>query len=164
MRNLGHPFGASNVAECRLQQIRVTVLKDGIEIGSDVLASVGCRMVDLDTLFSASDFITLHVPLSPETRGFVDSRRLSLMKTSSYIVNASRGEVIDEAALVKALREGTIAGAALDVFGTEPPSSELLSAPNLIATPHVAGQTSDSMRMAITVTGTKIIQFFERRQ
>jgi len=136
---------------------------DVIEIGKDVLASIGCTMVDLDTLFSSSDFVTLHVPLSPETTHLVDSRRLALMKRTCYLVNASRGEVIDELALSKALKEGTIAGAGLDVFEKEPPSQELLDAPNLIATPHIAGQTRDAQRMAITITGRKIVQFFQRR-
>jgi D-3-phosphoglycerate dehydrogenase / 2-oxoglutarate reductase len=137
---------------------------DVVEISGDVLDSIGCKMVDMDTLFSSSDFITLHVPLSPETRNLVDSRRLSLMKKSAYLVNASRGEVVDEVALARALREGKIAGAGLDVFEKEPPSPELLSAPNLVATPHIAGQTSDAQRMAITVTGAKIVQFFGHRQ
>jgi D-3-phosphoglycerate dehydrogenase / 2-oxoglutarate reductase len=137
---------------------------DIIEISKEVLSSIGCTMVDLDTLFSSSDFVTLHVPLSPETKHLVDSRRLSLMKRGSFIVNTSRGEVIDEAALAQALIEGKIAGAALDVFENEPPSPEILAAPNLIATPHIAGQTSDAQRMAITVTGAKIVQFFQRRE
>lgn len=137
---------------------------DIIEISKDVLSSIGCTMVDLDTLFSSSDFITLHVPLSPETRHLVDSRRLALMKKGSFIVNTSRGEVIDEVALAQALRDGTIAGAALDVFEKEPPGAEILGAPNLIATPHIGGQTSDAQRMAITVTGAKLVQFFQRRE
>jgi D-3-phosphoglycerate dehydrogenase len=137
---------------------------DIIDISKDVLSSIGCTMVDLDTLFASSDFITLHVPLSPETRHLVDSRRLSLMKKGSFIVNTSRGEVIDQTALARALEEGQIAGAALDVFEKEPPTEEILIAPNLIATPHIAGQTSDAQKMAITVTGGKIVQFFQRRE
>ncbi len=137
---------------------------DIIEIGKDVLASIGCTMVDMDTLFSSSDFITLHVPLTAESRHLVDSRRLSLMKKGAFIINTSRGEVVDEVALAQALRDGTIAGAALDVFEKEPPDRGILDAPNLIATPHIAGQTSDAQRMAITVTGTKIVQFFQQRR
>lgn len=137
---------------------------DIIEISRDVLSSLGCTMVDLDSLFSSSDFVTLHVPLSPETRQLVDSRRLSLMKKTSFLINTSRGEVIDERALVEALASGTIAGAALDVFETEPPGPGLLAAPNLIATPHIGGQTAEAQRMAISVTGTKITQFFQRRE
>jgi len=137
---------------------------DIIEISRDVLSSIGCTMVDLDTLFSSSDFVTLHVPLSPETRHLVDSRRLSLMRKGAYLINTSRGEVIDEAALIHALTAGTIGGAALDVFEKEPPGPEILGAPNLIATPHIAGQTAEAQRMAITVTGAKISQFFKNRE
>jgi len=137
---------------------------DIIEISKEVLSSIGCTMVDLDTLFTSSDFITLHVPSTPETKHLVDSRRLSLMKKTSFIVNTSRGDVIDEAALASALRDGTIAGAALDVFEKEPPGPEMLGAPNLIATPHIGGQTFDAQKMAITVTGAKIVQFFQRRE
>ena len=136
---------------------------DIIEIGKDVLDQLGCTMVDLDTLFASSDFITLHVPLTAETRHLVDLRRLSLMKKTSFIVNTSRGEVIDEVALVRALNEKTIAGAGLDVFEREPPGPEVLAAPNLIATPHIGGQTIDAQKMAITVTGSKIVQFFRSR-
>jgi D-3-phosphoglycerate dehydrogenase len=137
---------------------------DIIEISRDVLQAMGCTMVDLDTLFSTSDFVTLHVPLTPETRHLVDARRLSLMKNGAFLINASRGEVIDEPALISALTSGTLAGAALDVFESEPPSPELLAAPNLIATPHIGGQTAEAQRMAISVTGTKIVQFFQRRE
>jgi len=136
---------------------------DIIEISREVLSSIGCTMVDLDTLFSSSDFVTLHVPLSPETRHLVDSRRLSLMKKEAFLINTSRGEVIEEPALVQALATGAIGGAALDVFETEPPGPEILAAPNLIATPHVGGQTAEAQKMAITVTGAKIAQFFQRR-
>lgn len=137
---------------------------DIIEISKEVLSSIGCTMVDLDTLFTSSDFITLHVPSTPETKHLVDSRRLSLMKKTAFIVNTSRGDVINEADLAKALRDGIIAGAALDVFEKEPPGPEILGAPNLIATPHIGGQTSDAQKMAITVTGAKIVQFFQRRE
>jgi D-3-phosphoglycerate dehydrogenase / 2-oxoglutarate reductase len=137
---------------------------DIIEIGQDILSSIGCTMVDLDSLFSSSDFITLHVPLTPETRHLVDTRRLAMMKKGGFIVNTSRGEVIDEPALVRALADGTIAGAALDVFEKEPPSSAILDAPNLIATPHIGGQTSDAQRKALTVTATKIGEFFHGKE
>ncbi len=137
---------------------------DVIEVPQETLASLGVRMVDLDTLFASADFITLHVPLTSETRHLVDSRRISLMKKSSFIINTSRGEVIDEAALTKALRADEIGGAALDVFESEPATGEILTAPNLIATPHIGGQTKDSQANAVTIVGAKINQFFAGRQ
>jgi D-3-phosphoglycerate dehydrogenase len=137
---------------------------DVIEVPQETLASLGCRMVDLDTLFASSDFITLHVPLTSETRRMVDQRRISLMKKGAFIVNTSRGEVIDEAALAKALMAEEIGGAALDVFESEPSVGAIVAAPNLIATPHIGGQTRDSQSMAVSIVGTKIKQFFAMRQ
>jgi D-3-phosphoglycerate dehydrogenase len=137
---------------------------DVIEVPQETLASLGCRMVDLDTLFASSDFITLHVPLTSETRRMVDQRRISLMKRGSYIINTSRGEVIDEAALARALRAEEIGGAALDVFENEPAVGAIIAAPNLISTPHIGGQTKDSQTMAVSIVGAKINQFFARRQ
>jgi D-3-phosphoglycerate dehydrogenase len=135
---------------------------DIVEISPDLLESIGCKVTDLDTLFSSSDFITLHVPLSPETVRMVDTRRLSLMKKTAFIVNASRGGVIDEAALASALSEGLLAGAALDVFEKEPPSGPILSAPNIIATPHIGGQTTEAQTKAISVVGAKIRKHFSK--
>ncbi len=137
---------------------------DVIEVSQETLASLGCRMVDLDSLFASADFITLHVPLTTETRHMVDPRRISLMKKNSFLINTSRGEVIDEAALARALMAGEIGGAALDVFEREPPSVEMATAPNLIMTPHIGGQTKDAQTMAITIVGAKLNQFFAGRQ
>jgi D-3-phosphoglycerate dehydrogenase / 2-oxoglutarate reductase len=137
---------------------------DVVEVSQETLGSLGVRMVDLDTLFASSDFITLHVPLTTESRHMVDARRLSLMRKTAVIVNTSRGEVIDEVALVAALRAGEIGGAALDVFETEPPASDILSAPNVIATPHVGGQTKDAQISSVRIVGAKINQFFAGRQ
>jgi len=140
------------------------VAYDVVEVPQETLASMGCRMVDLDTLFASSDFITLHIPLTTESRHMVDSRRLSLMKRNAFLINTSRGEVIDEGALERALRAGEIGGAALDVFENEPPRSDIATAPNLIATPHIGGQTKDAQAMAVTIVGAKINQFFAGRQ
>ncbi len=137
---------------------------DVVEVSQETLASLGCRMVDLDTLFASSDFITLHVPLTTETRHMVDARRIALMKRNAFLVNTSRGEVIDEAALFRALREGEIGGAALDVFEREPPGPEVNTVPNVIITPHIGGQTMDAQRNAVAIVGAKINQFFTGRQ
>ncbi|MDA4117374.1 MAG: hydroxyacid dehydrogenase [Thaumarchaeota archaeon] len=137
---------------------------DVIEVPQETLASLGCRMVDLDSLFASSDFITLHVPLTKETRHMVDSRRLSLMKKNAFLINTSRGEVIDEADLAEALRTGEIGGAGLDVFEKEPPGAEITMLENVIATPHVGGQTRDAQTRAIAIVGAKTNQFFAGRQ
>jgi D-3-phosphoglycerate dehydrogenase / 2-oxoglutarate reductase len=133
---------------------------DVVEVPREILASLDCRIVDLDTIFASSDFISLHVPLTAETRHLVDRRRLSLMRESAFIVNTSRGEVIDEAALVRALNAGEIGGAGLDVFEGEPKITEVVTAANTITTPHVGGQTEDAQASAVSVAGAKINDFF----
>ena len=135
---------------------------DVIPIPRDVVDELHCKIVGLDEVFSSSDYITLHVPMTQDTRRMVDSRRLASMKRSAFIINTSRGGVIDEAALVDALRNGVIAGAALDVFEKEPPGGPILSAPNIIVTPHVGGQTAEAQVSAITVVGDKLREFFSR--
>ena len=98
----------------------------------------------METLLSESDFVSLHVPLGPETTGLIDRRALSLMRPSAILVNTSRGPVVDTDSLTDALQRGRIAGAALDVTDPEPlpPDHPLLALPNVIVTPHIAGATA----------------------
>jgi D-3-phosphoglycerate dehydrogenase / 2-oxoglutarate reductase len=133
---------------------------DSVEVPQETLASLGCRMVDLDTLFASSDFITLHVPLTAETKHLADQRRLSLMKKGAFIVNTARGEVVDEAALTRALEKGEIRGAGLDVFAGEPKVTEVVTAPNTVTTPHIGGQTEDAQASAVALAGARIKEFF----
>lgn len=100
----------------------------------------------LDELLSQSDVVSLHVPLRPETRRLIGPRELRLMRTSAILINTARGGVVDEGALVAALRDGQIAGAALDVFDPEPPSAgnPLFALPNTLLTPHIAGLTGSA--------------------
>jgi glycerate dehydrogenase len=101
------------------------------------------RFVDLEVLFSQSDVVSIHCPLTAETEGLVNASRLHLMKETAYLINTSRGPVVDERALAEALNEGEIAGAAVDVLSTEPPRADnpLLSARNCVITPHIAWAT-----------------------
>lgn len=111
-------------------------------------------LVPLDRLLETADVISLHVPLTDETRGLINEAALARMKKGVFILNASRGGVVDEAALARALVEGRIAGAGLDVFETEPlyPESPLLSAPNLVLTPHLGASTKEAqLQVAIEV-------------
>jgi phosphoglycerate dehydrogenase-like enzyme len=101
-------------------------------------AELGIKLVDLDTVFRESDFVTLNCPLTQETRHLVDARRLNLMKSTAFLINCARGPVVDQQALTKALQERRIAGAGLDVFDPEPPHPDdpILKLDNIIATPH----------------------------
>jgi D-3-phosphoglycerate dehydrogenase len=133
---------------------------DVIPLSEAVLEPLGARVVGLDELFSSSDFITLHVPLTPETARLAGAERIAKMKKGAVLVNTSRGGVVDEDALASALREGRIGGAALDVFEKEPPSGAIMGAPNTILTPHIGGQTEEAQSNAVTVIGEKVRAFF----
>ncbi len=110
-------------------------------------AELGCRYVPLEDLLRESDFVVLCVPLTPDTRHLIGQRELSLMKHTAYLVNISRGPVVEEEALVKALKEGKLAGAALDVFEREPEVHPgLLELNNAVLTPHIGSATVDTRR------------------
>jgi D-3-phosphoglycerate dehydrogenase len=114
----------------------------------------------LDTLLATSDVITLHVPLLPATYHMIGEQEFSHMNDDVYLINTSRGGVIDEKALLKALKSGKVAGAALDVFETEPPSdSELINEPNVISTPHIGSTTKETQKNASITLAQKIIDF-----
>ena len=105
----------------------------------------------MDDIFRQADVVSLHTPLTPETRGFVNAARLRLMKPTAFLVNFSRGEVIDEKALYDALKTGVIAGAAIDVYDPEPPLNDnpLFELDNIILSPHSAALTGECViRMA----------------
>jgi len=132
---------------------------DIVRPADEDLGRVGARLVSLEELFESSDFISIHVTLTPQTRGMIGEQLLRRAKSSAIIVNTSRGEVFDTAALIKALKSGWIAGAALDVYDREPPdpSSELLALPNVVHTPHIGAQTYEAQRKSITMLVEKII-------
>lgn len=120
----------------------------------------------LDQLFSQSDFISIHVPYTKETHHLIDDRLLSLMKPDSYLINTSRGSVVDEKALIEALKNASIAGAGLDVFEKEPPSPDnpLLKFENVITTPHSAGLNRDCERKLAIEAAQAMVDFLEGRQ
>lgn len=107
--------------------------------------AIGVTLVDLDTLISTADVVIVLATLTPETHHMINASKLGLMKSNALLINISRGPIIDEAALIKVLENGAIAGAALDVFETEPPSKDnpLLRLENVIATPHNIGWTDE---------------------
>jgi D-3-phosphoglycerate dehydrogenase / 2-oxoglutarate reductase len=132
---------------------------DPYPIDRDYIKEVGLIVTDLNTLIQSADFITCHVPLLEETKHLFNAELISNMKSTAYIINASRGGVIDETALYNALCKGSIAGAALDVFETEPPLNNLLiELPNVICTPHIGAQTKEAQELTSIVIAEKIIQ------
>ena len=145
-------------------RIGQTVAKIAIGFGMKVLATnrslktspvPGVKMTDLDTVFRKSDIVSLHCPLTDDNRGFINSQRLATMKQSAFLINTSRGLLVDEKVLADALDSGMIAGAGLDVLSAEPPNPDnpLLSAKNCFITPHIAWATHAArerlMRIAI---------------
>ncbi|MFB0562749.1 MAG: 2-hydroxyacid dehydrogenase [Candidatus Lokiarchaeia archaeon] len=113
---------------------------------------IGVRYVSLEELLSTSDFVSLHVPLTSETKGIIGKKELNKMKNTAYLINTSRGPVVDERALYEALTEGSIRGAALDVFDEEPinPDNPLLKLKNVVLTPHIGSATLETRtRMAV---------------
>jgi D-3-phosphoglycerate dehydrogenase len=121
--------------------------------------------VSVDELFAAADVAVLCCPLNDATRGMVDARLLGRMKPGALLVNVSRGAVVDEAALIAALGEGRIGGAALDVFAVQPlpPDSPLLQLPNVIVSTHLAGITRDSMKRMGESVARQTLQLLEGR-
>ena len=131
---------------------------DVIPIPDEFVREVGLIKTDLDTLLSSSDYVSFHVPFTSETHHLVNSQRLGKMKKTAYIINTSRGEIIDEDALFTALKEGKIAGAALDVFEKEPATgNKLTTLSNVICTPHIGAQTKEAQNLAANVIAEKII-------
>jgi D-3-phosphoglycerate dehydrogenase len=112
----------------------------------------------LDELLQKADFITIHTPLTDSTRNMVGADMLAKMKEGVRIVCAARGNIIDEAALLAALNSGKVAGAALDVFSTEPPvDSELVKHPKVITTPHIGGQTMEAQIRAANDISNEVL-------
>ncbi len=124
---------------------------------------VGFRYLELDELLRTSDIISLHLRATADARHFLNRERLALLKPTAFVVNTARGALIDEAALVEWLREKRIAGAALDVFETEPlpPGHPLAALPNALLTPHCAGMTPDSNLIGLTMAVENIEKFLK---
>ncbi len=133
----------------RLQAFGVNVIAYDPYVTSARAQQLGVTLVTLDELLEQSDFITIHMPKTPETTGMISDEQLERMKPTAFIVNVARGGLIDEEALHRALTAGTIAGAGLDVFVSEPPKdSPLLALPNVVVTPHLGASTDEAQEKA----------------
>ncbi len=132
---------------------------DVIPIDETFSKDVGLMKTDLDTLLQSSDYVSLHIPLLDSTYHLINAEKLSKMKKTAKIINTSRGGVIDEEALYDALKKGNLGGAALDVFETEPATSnKLATLSNVICTPHIGAQTKEAQSLAANIIAEKIIQ------
>ena len=138
-----------------LQPFNCEILVYDVIDQTEYYNSVGVKEVDIPTILRNSDFITLHVPLNEDTKNMISTEEFRTMKKSAYIINSARGGVVDEEALKEALKNGEIAGGAIDVYTTEPPTdTELLNLPNLITTPHIGGNAEE----AVLAMGMSAIQ------
>jgi D-3-phosphoglycerate dehydrogenase len=131
----------------KLSGFQMKVLAHDPYVSPETMAAHGAQAADLAELLAAADYVSLHCPLTPETRHSIGEPELRRMKPTAILLNTARGAVIDEAALVRALREDWIAAAGLDVLEQEPPASDdpLLGLPNVVLTPHVAGNAADGI-------------------
>ena len=120
------------------------------------------RYVPLETLLRESDYVSLHCPLTADTRHLIDAERLALMKPTAFLINTSRGALIDEKALIDALRNGTIAGAGLDVQETEPPAEDnpLYDMENVILTPHMGWKGQETRQRMVDIVAADVQGFF----
>ncbi len=131
----------------------------------EVEVALGATYVDFDTLLRESDFISIHTPLTQETHHLFDHRAFQLMKSTAYLVNTARGPVIDEEALVHALKTGQIAGAALDVFEKEPRAHpDLKTLPNVVMTPHIGSATHDTRNRMAEMAARNLIHCLQGKK
>lgn len=147
----------SEVAK-RARAMEMEILAYDPYIPEERALELGARLVDLDTLFREADFITIHIPLSKETHHLLDAAAFAKMKPGVRIINCARGGIVDEEALYAALKEGKVAGAALDVFEKEPlTESPLFSLPNVVVTPHLGASTLEAQLGVATVIAEEVL-------
>jgi glyoxylate reductase len=126
----------------------------------------GAIKAELDTLLKEADFVSVHVPLMKETHHLINEERLNLMKKTAYVVNNSRGPVVDEKALYDALKKGKIAGAGLDVFEQEPTSIDnpLLKLNNVVVAPHISSASIETRAKMSEMVAGNLVDFFEGKK
>ncbi len=129
----------------------------------EVANQMGVELTDLETVLKKADFITIHVPLTPETKHLISHNEFEIMKEGTFITNCARGGIIDEDALYEALKNNKIGGAALDVYEDEPPAedSKLFELDNIVLTPHIAASTKEAQRDAAIIVADEIINLFK---
>jgi glyoxylate reductase len=141
-------------------QMRV-IYTDAVRVSEEIERSLNAEFRDMNSLLGESDFVSLHVPLLPETRGLFDAPKFFRMKPTAFLINTSRGPVIEEAALVSALENNKIAGAALDVFENEPFLHPGLKRPNVVLTPHIASASIETRTKMAVMAANNIVALFK---
>lgn len=137
------------------------IYTDAVRSPEDVEKSLNAEFRDMNALLAESDFISLHVPLLPETRGLFDAPKFFRMKPTAFLINTSRGPVVDEAALVAALENKKIAGAALDVYENEPFIHPGLKRPNVVLTPHQASASIETRSKMAVMAANNVVALFK---
>ena len=147
----------------RAQGLKMKVIGVDPVMSSERAAELGIELVGLDELLSRADFITIHAPLTPETKNMISDAAFGKMKDGALLVNAARGGIVDEEALARAITDGKIAGAALDVFGQEPvdPNNPLLQLDNVLCTPHLGASTSEAQERVAVEIAEQAIDYLE---
>ncbi|MFO7840263.1 MAG: phosphoglycerate dehydrogenase [Desulfosalsimonadaceae bacterium] len=145
----------------RARGLRMQVKVYDPVVTPDKIEKAGCKSVSLKELYSSSDYISVHVPKSKKTTGLIDSKAFEQMKDGVMLINCARGGIVDEDALYEAMQSGKVAGAALDVFSTEPPPEDykLLQLDNLIATPHLGASTAEAQTNVAVMVANQIIAY-----
>ncbi|OHB32600.1 MAG: phosphoglycerate dehydrogenase [Desulfuromonadaceae bacterium GWC2_58_13] len=165
-RTLG-VIGAGKIGRMVVERalaLRMRVLVHDPYLAEELARQLGAELVDLDELLSRSDFISLHVPLNIETEGIIGEEALTKVKRGCHIINCAVGRLIDEDALAQALRDGRVAGAALDVFANQPPGKDhpLLNLDQVICTPHMRAATRDAQVNVTVQTAHQIVDFLQK--
>jgi glyoxylate reductase len=140
------------------------IYNDAVRAPSEIESELRAEYMERDAILREADFLSLHVPLLPETRGLIGPRELALMKPTSFLINTSRGPVVQEAALITALERRQIAGAALDVFEREPQIGHGLLRPNVVLAPHLASASLETRTRMAMMAVENTIAFFEGRR
>lgn len=149
----------------RAQGFDMNILAYDISPDPGFAEKFGVQYVSLEDLLRKSDFITIHVPLTPETTGLIGEKQMNLMKKSAYLINTARGKIVDEKALFIALKEKKIAGTALDVFSQEPPGfTDLFTLNNVVATPHMAAHTKEALKKMDLICVENVIRVLNDRK
>jgi phosphoglycerate dehydrogenase-like enzyme len=132
-------------------------------LSSETITQAGAEPTDLSSVMREADYVSIHVPVSEETRGLISEKEISLMKPTAYLVCTARGNVVDEKALIRALRQKKIAGAGLDVFSIEPlpASSPITKLNNVVLTPHIGGATKEAIAEMARVTAEETVRIVQ---